>query len=106
MNRLVKNTKKNIDMAEKNEKKAKMNPLLAAVKPLARQYVNQDAIGQLFDRMTGGRIYDDGSKPVLVISRGKDGRIYGGHYTLGPDLRITAQHMRAPIDELLDEALK
>lgn len=92
-------------MTEKNEKKAKMNPLLAAVKPLARQYVNEESISRVFDQVTAQCELAAGEKPVLIVSRGADGTVCGGLYGATGD-HITTMFSRMPIERLLDELLK
>ena len=90
-------------MAKENKK---TNPLLAAVKPLARQYVNDDTLARLFEQLTAECPLGIDEKPVLLISKGRDGRVYGGIYAADSHQRITEQFSRQPLADLLMELLK
>ena len=87
------------------EKKSKNNPLLAAVKPLARQYVNTENISRLFDKLTEQCELEDGEKPVIIISRGEDSVVYGGLYGVR-DNTVSSMFSHYPVEQLLDELLK
>lgn len=83
----------------------KNNPLLAAVKPLARQYVSADNMARVFASLTEGCDLGEGQKAVLLVSRGADGVVYGGVYAVDGQNRVVRQFSRQPVEELLTELL-
>lgn len=83
-----------------NEKK-KNNPLLAALKPLARQYVSSENISKVFDNIVAGADIQPDEKPAIIISRSPDGTVAGALYGIN-GTSISSQYSdRFPLDQLI-----
>ena len=87
------------------ENKTKMNPLLAAVKPIARQYVSAENIGKVFDRVTGDCDILPGEKAVIMLSRGEEGDVRGAVYGVNGRIIESQYTDRVAVDELIMQLL-
>ena len=81
------------------------NPLLAAVKPLAKQYINAERISDIFSQVTGQYDIAPGEKAAIIISLSPEGDVRGAVYGItGTD--IASQYSeRVPLDQLIMQLL-
>lgn len=80
-----------------------LSPILGIVKPLAKKHINEENISVLFNALTKDLPDDDDHKPVLLISRRKDGSVIGSSASLDASRTVTGIYHQ---DKLADLILK
>lgn len=81
------------------------NPLIAAVLPLAKQYITAENISKVFCTMTGNFPVGVDEKPVILVSKDAQGKVMAGVYSIDSHNRITSMYSRAAVEDLLKELL-
>lgn len=78
-----------------------LSPILGIVKPLAKKHINEENISALFNELTKDLPDDDDYKPVLIISRLKDGSVVGSSATLNASRTVADIYHQDNLAELI-----
>lgn len=78
-----------------------LSPILGIVKPLAKKHINEENISSIFTALTKDLPDDEDNKPVLIVSRRKDGTVVGSAATLDSSRTVTGIYHQDNLAELI-----
>lgn len=83
-----------------------LSPILGIVKPLAKKHINEENISAIFTALTKDLPDDGDNKPVLLISRKKDGTVVGSAATIDSSRTVTGIYHQDNLSDLILKLLE